>query len=129
MRSRAFGMFYPDERDRRTGKALVYCDLLYPLGPQGEELRESVARSEEALSLLAPYQHLPECRYASALFEVCRQKALLLTELRPRYLAGDGPGWTIWRGGASPSCWTRTKPCARSTGRCGSGTTSATAGR
>lgn len=86
---RAFGMFYPDERDRRTGKALVYCDLLYPLGPQGEELRESVARSEEALSLLAPYQHLPECRYASALFEVCRQKALLLTELRPRYLAGD----------------------------------------
>ena len=86
---RAFGMFYPDERDRRTGKALVYCDLLYPLGPQGEELRESVARSEEALSLLAPYPHLPECRYASALFEVCRQKALLLTELRPRYLAGD----------------------------------------
>lgn len=85
----AFGMFYQDEQDRRTGKALIYCDLLYPLGPQGEELTRSISRSEEALALLAPYQDMLECRYAAALFDVCLKKARILKELRQRYLDGD----------------------------------------
>ena len=85
----AFSLFYPGAIDRRVGKALVYCDLLYPLGPQGEELMASIPRSRKALEMLAPYQDDLFCRYATALFDVCLQKALLLTELRARYLAGD----------------------------------------
>jgi len=85
----AFALFYPGAVDRRTGKALVYCDALYPLGPQGEELDLSVERSRKALEMLAPYQDDLFCRYASALFEVCYEKALLLQQLRPHYLAGD----------------------------------------
>ena len=85
----AFSLFYPGAIDRRVGKALIYCDLLYPLGPQGEELMASIPRSRKALEMLAPYQDDLFCRYATALFDVCLQKALLLTELRARYLAGD----------------------------------------
>ena len=85
----AFSLFYPGPIDRRVGKALIYCDLLYPLGPQGEELTDSLPRSRKALEMLAPYQNDLFCRYASALFDVCLQKAVLLKEIRARYLAND----------------------------------------
>ena len=84
-----FSLFYPGAIDRRVGKALIYCDLLYPLGPQGEELMASIPRSRKALEMLAPYQNDLFCRYATALFDICLQKALLLTEIRAHYLAGD----------------------------------------
>ncbi|MBQ7868427.1 MAG: family 20 glycosylhydrolase [Clostridia bacterium] len=85
----AFSLFYPGAVDRRTGKALVYCDLLYPLGPQGEELEKSIDRSRKALEILSPMNDSAMCRYAAALFDVCLQKAMLLREMRPRYLQGD----------------------------------------
>lgn len=34
----AFGLFYPGFEDRRLGKALIWGDLLYPLGATREEL-------------------------------------------------------------------------------------------
>ncbi len=85
----AFGLFYPGAQDVRTGKALIYCDLLYPLGPNAQQLDASLARSARARELLAPYLERLDCRYADALFDVCQRKATLLREIRPRYLAGD----------------------------------------
>jgi len=82
----AFGLFYPDSTDRRVGKALVWCDLLYPLGPLPEELAGAVERSREALAILADYPERADCRYAAALFEVVRMKAELITAIRPLYL-------------------------------------------
>ena len=85
----AFGLFYPGEKDRRVGKALIYCDLLYPLGPDEATLREMLPRFEQARAQLSCAMERADCRYADALFDICIQKARLLLELRPRYLAGD----------------------------------------
>ena len=85
----AFGLFYPDLRDRRVGKALIWCDLLYPLGPTAEELPSAIERSEQALEILKDYQDRADCRYAAALFEICALKASLKMRIRPLYLAGD----------------------------------------
>ena len=85
----AFGLFYPDSKDHRVGKALIWCDLLYPLGPLPEELPGAVERSQEALKILADYQDRADCRYASALFEVVKLKAELKMAIRPLYLKGD----------------------------------------
>ena len=73
----------------RTGKALIWCDLLYPLGPTAEELPPALERSRKALEILADYQDREDCRYAAALFEICRIKADLLMKIRPLYLKGD----------------------------------------
>ena len=85
----AFALFYPGAEDDRPGKAMIWCDLLYPLGPQGKDLEGCVQRSEKALELLAPFREDVRCAYAAALFEVIRQKGLLMQEIRSRYLAGD----------------------------------------
>ncbi len=86
----AFDLFYPDTRDRkRTGKALIWCDLLYPLGPTAEELPGALERSRQALAILADYPDREECRYAAALFEICRRKAELLLRIRPLYQKQD----------------------------------------
>ena len=85
----AFSLFYPDSTDRRTGKALIWCDLLYPLGPVAEELPAAVERSCRALDILADYPDREDCQYASALFEICRIKADLLMRIRPLYLQKD----------------------------------------
>ena len=85
----AFALFYPGAKDRRTGKAVIWCDLLYPLGPDGEELADAISRAEQALTMLAPYQDDLRCSYAAALFEVIRQKGPLMREIRERYQSAD----------------------------------------
>lgn len=85
----AFSCFYPGAVDRRLGKAMIWCDLLYPLGPAGEELDGCVERSEKALAMLAPFQDDLRCNYATSLFEVICQKGKLIQELRKRYLTND----------------------------------------
>lgn len=85
----AFDLFYPDITDRRTGKALIWCDLLYPLGPREDELPAALERSRRAQAILSAYQDREDCRYASALFRVCEMKADLKIKIRPLYLKGD----------------------------------------
>ena len=85
----AFSLFYPNARDQRTGKEIIWCDLLYPLGPTAEELPAALERSCRALEILADYPELPACQYASALFEVCKIKVPLLMNIRFLYLRGD----------------------------------------
>ncbi|MDD6050275.1 MAG: family 20 glycosylhydrolase [Clostridiales bacterium] len=86
---RAMGEFFPDETDNREGKSLIWCDALYPLLQRTREQLDGIlARFDLARQALAAHDLL-ECRYAAALMDVASQKALLLRELRPRYLAKD----------------------------------------
>ena len=86
----ALGEFYPDERDVRTGKALVWCDPLYPLVNDGRDTMDAaIARAQAALDRLRPHAGRLDVDYAVKLFEVTADKAALLRDLRPRYLAGD----------------------------------------
>jgi len=84
-----FSLFYPGAVDERPGKKLVYCDLLYPLGPAKEEVRAALERSKKAYMLLAPFYDRLDCHYARDLFAVVGMKAQIICELRDRYLAGD----------------------------------------
>ena len=87
---RAYGEFYPSAEDLRTGKGLIWCDVLYPLmAYPGDTMDAAIARADAALSALAPYADRMENRYATLLFRVAREKALLVRDLRNRYLAGD----------------------------------------
>ena len=86
----AMGAFYPNAQDVRPGKGLVWCDPLYPLlDLTGDTLDAVIARSEAALDVLVAQEDHLEIRYAAALFEVVREKARLVRDLRARYVAGD----------------------------------------
>ena len=86
----AMGEFYPGAADERHGKAILWCDPLYPLVPGGAEaLDAAVRRAEGAMGALRAHMDLPECRYAAALFDIVIEKGALLRDLRGRYLAGD----------------------------------------
>ena len=86
----AMGAFYPNAQDVRTGKGLIWCDPLYPLlDLTGDTLDAAIARSEAALDVLVAQEDHLEIRYAAALFEVVREKARLVRDLRARYVAGD----------------------------------------
>ena len=85
----AFSLFYPGPEDKRPGKQMIWCDLLYPLGPQGEALQGVIDRSRKALDILSNYQDDLRCSYAYAIFDLCLRKGLLMQEIRSRYLAGD----------------------------------------
>jgi len=86
----ALGEFYPSEQDVRTGKSLIWCDPLYPiLDPMGDSMDAAIARSEQALSTLAMYQEEPVGTYASLLFEIAKEKARILRDLRNKYLCND----------------------------------------
>ena len=87
---RTFGEFYPSEQDHRTGKALLWCDLLYPLTDFGFEApADAAARFREAEQALSPHTDLEECRYARLCFLTAAEKGEIISELRGRYLAGD----------------------------------------
>jgi len=87
---RVFGEFYPSERERCTGKGLIWCDPLYPLMEFGWETMEAAAiRFRSAEKALAPYTDHEACRYAQLCFRVAAGKGELIHQLRGRYLAGD----------------------------------------
>ncbi len=87
---RAMGDFFPDASDNRTGKGLVWCDVLYPLLQRTrEQWDETIARYQAARTVLAGREDKLECRYAVAVYDVAIRKAGLLRDLRSRYLAGD----------------------------------------
>ena len=86
----AFGLFYPGAVDLRTGKGLIWCDLLYPLMEYaGDSMQAAAERAKKALDIIGPYTDRPDCRYAALLFGIARQKAEIIGQLRSRYLAGD----------------------------------------
>ena len=87
---RAMGDFFPDEKDEREGKGLIWCDPLYPLLQRTPaQWEEIIARLRAAQNVLAAHDSLPECRYAEAVMDVAAGKAMLLRDLRPAYLSGD----------------------------------------
>lgn len=86
----AMGAFYPSAQDVRTGKALIWGHLLYPLVDfTGDSPDAVITRCEAALSVLRTQEERLEYRYAAALFEIVREKARIARDLRTRYLAGD----------------------------------------
>ncbi|MBQ4265358.1 MAG: family 20 glycosylhydrolase [Clostridia bacterium] len=86
----ALGEFYPNEKDVRTGKSLIWCDPLYPiLDPMGDSMDAVIARSEQALDALRAYQEETVGCYARLLFEIAAEKARIVRDLRQKYLAGD----------------------------------------
>jgi len=85
---RAMGEFFPDARDDREGKGLIWCDALYPL-LQRTEWDAIVARLRAAQHVLSAHDELLECRYAEAVMDVAAGKAMLLRDLRPAYRTGD----------------------------------------
>lgn len=87
---RAFGEFYPSAEDQRTGKGLIWCDLLYPLITWGGDSADAaIQRARGALEVLSNHGDRLECRYAALLMRVMEGKALLVRDLRERYLAKD----------------------------------------
>lgn len=86
----AFGLFYPGAVDLRTGKGLIWCDLLYPLMEyEGDTMENAAARAKKALEILRPCQDRADCRYATLLFQTALQKAEIISVLRANYLKGD----------------------------------------
>ena len=86
----AFRNFYPEDLDTMTGKNLIWCDPFFPLlSGMKDDMDDVIARSQRAIAALAPHAALPECRYASLLFEIVREKAALVRDIRARYLADD----------------------------------------
>ena len=87
---RAMGEFYPSERERCTGKSLIWCDLLYPLTNFGfEAMDAAAARMCQAQAVLADYRDSLEGRYAHLCMQVAAKKGEIVAALRPRYLSGD----------------------------------------
>lgn len=86
----ALGEFYPSEQDVRTGKSLIWCDPLYPVhDPMGDSFDAAIVRSERALEELEAYPDETARQYAKLLFEIVKEKARILRDLRERYLADD----------------------------------------
>lgn len=86
----AMGEFYHSKADSRTGKSLIWCDLLYPLlSLYGDTPDAAIARSEKALETLYTYKETTVGRYACLLFEIAKEKARMVRDLRAKYIAGD----------------------------------------
>ena len=86
----ALGEFYPSEKDVRTGKSLIWCDPLYPIhDTMGDSFDEAMARSARALEALRKYKEETVSEYAVLLFEIVKEKARILRDLREKYLADD----------------------------------------
>ena len=86
----ALGEFYPSEKDVRTGKSLIWCDPLYPVhDPMGDSFDAAIARSNRALGMLEAYRDETARQYAKLLFEIVKEKARILRDLREKYLADD----------------------------------------
>ncbi|MCQ2458306.1 MAG: beta-N-acetylhexosaminidase [Clostridia bacterium] len=84
-----FGHFYRGAEDDRTGKGLIYCDLLYHLLPGNPDLNAAVRRYEEGLQMIACAPDNAQCSYARALFDVAILKARTIPAIREAYAAGD----------------------------------------
>lgn len=88
----AWGDLFPSEKDERPGKFLLYCDPLYPtvIFEEDDDMDKLIARSAAAVETMKPYREtMPECRYASLLFETLIKKGGMIRQIRERYLAGD----------------------------------------
>lgn len=86
----ALGEFYPSAQDVRTGKSLIWCDPLYPiLDLMGDGFAQAIERSETALRTLEDCQDELVGAYACLLFEIAKEKARIMRDLRAKYLADD----------------------------------------
>ena len=87
----AMGLFFPGPFEKPlSGKALIWCDPLYPLClGEKDTPQAAAARAQRALDVLDRHTGREDCRYAALLFEIVIRKAKLVTHLRGDYLRGD----------------------------------------
>lgn len=85
----AFGAFYADTEDHRTGKGLFYCDPLFPLVANLWDLSGYKDRLAEGIAALDERRNDPRCEYAWLLLSIAYHKLAWIEDLRPAYLAGD----------------------------------------
>ena len=88
----SFDLFYPDDGDDRVGKALIWCDPMYPIGPEPGKTAAAGERARKALRILEKEPDRDDVLYARALFEVCALKADLMPRIAEKYRAGDRAG-------------------------------------
>ncbi|MDR2506359.1 MAG: beta-N-acetylhexosaminidase [Oscillospiraceae bacterium] len=94
----AFCAFYEGAEDVRTGKALMWCDPLYPLLPDGLDLRAVIDRLKGALSVTECQAELPIIEYARALFKITIAKGELIIDIRGAYKSPVGATASVARG-------------------------------
>ncbi|HPF86873.1 MAG TPA: family 20 glycosylhydrolase [Candidatus Limiplasma sp.] len=85
----AFGAFYADAEDHRTGKGLFYCDPLYPLTFGLWDLRGYADTLAQGLAVLQGRRGDPRCDYAWLLLAIAQKKLAWIEALRPAYKADD----------------------------------------
>lgn len=85
----AMGAFYADDEDRRPGKGLFYCDLLYPLTEGLWDLTGYWDGLEEGIKTLERHLDDSRCEYAWLAMRIALEKLNWVNELRPAYLRGD----------------------------------------
>lgn len=85
----AMGAFYADDDDRRPGKGLFYCDLLYPLTEGLWDLTGYREGLEEGIKTLERHLDDSRCEYAWLAMRIALEKLNWVNELRPAYLRGD----------------------------------------
>ena len=85
----AYEAFYADGCRERTGKAMIWCDPLYPCGISRE--RKAILRQAavEALEILKKGGATLANKYTEALYKVLVGKIDLTNTLRDVYLSGD----------------------------------------
>ena len=85
---RALGEFYEGAVDRRTGKGLIYCDLLYPLVSERSDIGERIEAYERARLTLAAQSDREDVQYAETLFTIASVKASVMRDIRRLYESG-----------------------------------------
>lgn len=100
----AMGHFYPDVRDVRIGKGLVWCDILFPLiNFEKSTLEETCIRAEHALIALNNCPKSLEQRYSTSLFSIIYEKAKIISQLKKHYESGNKKALGIVANHAIPS--------------------------
>lgn len=85
----AFDAFYADGCEKSTGKALIWCDPLYPCGVTEDRMKTLERAAGEAAAVLSAAESRPETDYALALFRTLGGKIRLIRGIRSAY-AGRG---------------------------------------
>ncbi len=88
----AWDRFYADDCNQYTGKALIWCDPLYPCGISAERKQQELRGASEALKILDAHPSFadrPDMAYTRRVFAVLSAKIALMQRLREAYEKKD----------------------------------------
>lgn len=88
----AWDHFYADNWRKSTGKALIWCDPLYPCGISDDRREQLYSGAAEALKILSAYpehESRTEIRYTRCVYAALKRKTALIRDLRKAYEGKD----------------------------------------